>query len=526
MHAMNEEFFDKDFFNIDPLFTSRRRLTDAEIDEIIQRFVDETLNMAEAEAAMERLARAEKRVLPRLLSLIASPDPHLHQTAIVLVREMDFTKAIEPLHKLLEDPDLEDDHKMSILHALDALGGLPPDENPFVYLRDPEAMFQKTQEATLNSFQDPLELETVLQTIVAGNVAIRDNPNILPAMADIQDRRLLPLLLCLLHASDDDIVIGAIDALTVLNDASVVPILKERALYDPVPDVRYAAQEAADELDFDPAASRPTSIFDLPVAPPPLVRCLISTIDGNGGQVLVIVRQQPDGERGYLFWDVMFNDHEGIKDCFGGQSHDDEEIEAVIVDGLAEIGIETLEIGLERARAELERAYQITLEANRRLPVSYMGWQSWLQGEDDEPVEVFPLPEVTPEEQATLFEHCDDLTDLDEFESWFFDPDELHGLERRFRQLMERRTAQEAIEKLVSKAIKNVVNDKRRRLLHRRLERQAWLLAQIYEGDEIPKLVLAAAAGLSDEAGAGLEQHPLLREMMFNSFFNAIGWGL
>ena len=248
--------------------------------------------------------------------------------------------------------------------------------------------------------------------------------------------------------------------------------------------------------------------------------------DDPHGQVLVIVRQQPDGERGYLFWDVMFNDHEGIKDCFGGQSHDDEEIEAVIVDGLAEIGIETLEIGLERARAELERAYQITLEANRRLPVSYMGWQSWLQGEDDEPVEVFPLPEVTPEEQATLFEHCDDLTDLDEFESWFFDPDELHGLERRFRQLMERRTAQEAIEKLVSKAIKNVVNDKRRRLLHRRLERQAWLLAQIYEGDEIPKLVLAAAAGLSDEAGAGLEQHPLLREMMFNSFFNAIGWGL
>jgi HEAT repeat protein len=523
---MDEGFFEEDFFNLDPLFTSTRRLTNAEIDEIIQRFVDETLNVVEAEAAMERLARAEKRVLPRLLRLAASPDPHLHQTAIVLVREMDFTKAIEPLRKLLEDPDLEDDHKMSILHALDALGGLPPDENPFVYLRDPEAMFQRTQEATLNSFQDPLELETVLQTIMAGSVPIRDNPNILPAMADIQDRRLIPLLLCLLHASDDSVVIGAIDALTVLNDASVVPILKERALYDPVPDVRYAAQEAADELDFDAAASRPASIFDLPVAPPPLVRCLISTIDGNGGQVLVIVREQPDDQRGYLFWDVMFNDHEGIKDCFGGQSHDDEEIESVIVDGLAEIGIETLEISLKRAREELERAYQITLEANRRLPVSYMGWQSWLQDQDDTPAEVFPLPEITPEEQATFFEHCDDLTELDEFESWFFDPEELHGMERRFGQLMERRTAQEAIEKLISKAIKSVVDDQRRRLLRQRLERQAWLLAQIYEGDEIPKLALVAAAGLSDDATTGPEEHPLLREMMFNSFFNALGWGM
>jgi hypothetical protein len=521
---MDDYFSSEDFFEIDPLFSSERRPTEAEIDEIIGRFLAETLSVVEAEAAIERLTRAKSRVLPRLLSMAASPDPELHQTAIVLLREMELTKAINPLRELLENPDLEDEHKMSILHALDALGGLPTGENPFQYLRDPETMFRKTQEATLNSFQDPLELETVLHTITAGNMPIQDNPNILPAMASIQDRRLFPLLLCLLHADDDDIVMGAIDALVILQDPDAAPILRERANYDPSPEVRAEAGEAADHLSQETTDSRPPSIFDLPLAPPPLVRCLISTIDGNGGQVLVIVRKHSHDEDKFLFWDVMFNDHEGIKDCFGGQTHDDDEVEAFIADGLAEIGIETLEISLEQARAEVERAYQVTLEAGRRLPLSYMGWQSWLQGEDPAPVEVFPLPIITPKEQVALFERCGELTDLDEFESWFFNPEDLHGLERKFRQLIHRSNADKAIETLISKAITTIVDDRYRQLLRERLQRQAWLLAQIYEGDEIPKLAIAAASGLSETSPSRLEDHPLLREMMYNSFFNAIGW--
>jgi hypothetical protein len=49
-------------------------------------------------------------------------------------------------------------------------------------------------------------------------------------------------------------------------------------------------------------------------------------------------------------------------------------------------------------------------------------------------------------------------------------------------------------------------------------------LTQIYDGDEIPKLALAAAAGLAEDASLPLEGHPLLREMMFSSFTNALGW--
>jgi hypothetical protein len=513
----NPDLFDFDY--VDPLFSSPRRPTDAEIEEIIECFINQDLSMAEAEAAFERLSKAQKRVMPRLLEMAASPDPKLYQTATVLLAEIGIEKAAKPLHKLLEDPALEDEHKMSIMHALQALGGIPDGEDPFVYLSNPEAMLRKSKEAILSLIQNPLQLETVLQAILEGDMPGMATPQALTAMAQSQDRRVLPLFLCLLHAPDDDIVMAAIEALKALGDPTTISSLEERATYDPSPAVRQAAQEAAAHL-ASATAAQPTSIFELPVAPPALVSCRLSTVDGNGGQVLFIIRQTPDDV--YEFLDLMFNDHQGVKDCFGGQAEDVDEVEDMIADGLGEMGIELVDVSIEKARAEMERAYQTTLKAGRRLPTSYMSWKPWLQGEDPEPVEVFPLPEITPREQADLLARCDELIALEEFDSWAFNPADLQDLERKFERLAHRKNASAAtIQKLIGQGIKEIVDDEYRRLLRERLERQAWLLTQIYGEEDIPKLALAAAAGLADGATPP-EKHPLLREMMLVSLTNAL----
>jgi len=513
--------FDPDLFDfdyVDPLFSSPRRPTDAEIEEIIECFVNQDLSMAEAEAAFERLSKAKKRVMPRLLEMAASPDPKLYQTATVLLAEIGIDKAAEPLHRLLEDPALEDEHKMSILHALQALGGIPEGEDPFVYLSDPEAMLRKSREAILDLIQHPLQLETVLQAILEGDMPGMATPQALVAMAQNQDRRVLPLFLCLLHAPADDAVLAAIEALKALKEPTTIPILEERATHDPSPAVRQAAQEAAAHL-VSAAATQPISILELPVAPPPLIRCRLSTIDGNGGQVLIIIRQTPDDA--YEFLDLMFDDHQGIGDCFGGQAEDVDELEDTVADRLGDMGLDMVDVSIEMARAEIERAYQTSLKAGRRLPPSYMSWKPWLQGEDPEPVEVFPLPKIAPREQPGLLARCDELIALEEFDTWSFNPAELQGLERRFERLANRKGADEAMEKLVSQGIRKVVDDQRRRLLRERLERQAWLLTQLYGDEDIPKLVLAAAAGLADGASPP-EEHPLLREMMMVSLANAL----
>jgi HEAT repeat protein len=514
----NPDLFDFDY--VDPLFSSPRRPTDAEIEEIIECFVNQDLSMAEAEAAFERLSKAQRRVMPRLLEMAASPDPRLYQTATVLLAEIGIEKAAKPLHRLLEDPTLEDEHKMSIMHALQVLGGIPDDEDPFVYLSNPEAMLRKSQEAILNLIQNPLQLETILQAILEGDMPGMTTPQALTAMAQGRDRRVLPLFLCLLHAPADDVVIAAIEALKALREPATIASLEERAVYDPSPVVRQAAREAAAHLG-SAATAQPTSIFELPVAPPPLVSCRLSTIDGSGGQVLFIIRQTPDDI--YEFLDLMFNDHQGIKDCFGGQAEDIDEVEDMVTDRLGEMGIELVDVSIEKARAEIERAYQTTLETMHRLPPSYMSWKLWLQGEDPEPVEVFPLPEVTPREQADLLARCDELIALEEFDSWAFNPADLQELQPKFERLANRKNASAAaIQKLIVQGIRKIVDDKYRQLLRERLERQAWLLTQLYGEEDIPKLALAAAAGLADGASTPPEEHPLLREMMLVSFANTL----
>ncbi len=515
--------FDPDLFDydyVDPLFSSPRRPTDAEIEEIIECFVNQDLSMAEAEAAFERLSKAKKRVMPRLLEMAASPDPKLYQTATVLLAEIGIEKAAGSLHKLLEDPDLADEHKMSIMHALQALGGIPDGEDPFVYLNDPEAMLRKSKEAILNLIQNPLQLELVLQAILEGDMPGMATPQALTAMAQGQDRRVLPLYLCLLHAPADDMVIAAIEALEALRESSTIPILQERAAYDPSPIVRQAAQEAAAHL-ASAAAAQPTSILELPVAPPALISCRLSTIDGSGGQVLFIVRQTPDDV--YEFLDLMFNDRQGIQDCFGGQAEDADEVEDTIAERLGEMGIELVDVSIEKAREEIERAYQTTLKAGRRLPPSYMSWRSWLQGEDPEPIEVFPLPEISPQEQVDLLARCDELIVMEEFDSWAFNPVDLQELRPKFERLATRKNASAAaINKLIGQGIKKVVDDRYRHLLRQRLERQAWLLTQLYGEEDIPKLALAAAAGLADGANLPPEDHPLLREMMLVTFADTL----
>jgi len=504
---------------IDPLFSSRRRPTDIEIEEIIDRFATGGLNSLEVEAALARLALVKKRILSRLLKMVASPDPSLHQPANSLLQKLELTQAIKPLRGLLEDPSVEDDHKMSVLQTLHTLGGFAAGEDPFVYLHNPAAVIRKAQDSFLEFLQDPLQLEIMLESTLEGGASSLTQDEMLNAMAYTQDRRILPFFLCLLHAPSDGVVLGVIAALQAMQDPAIRPILEERACYDPSEQVRQAARQAAMSLSGQQKTPR-ISILELPVAPPALKRCLLSTIDGDGGQLLVVIRQSPGG-RSCVFWHVMMDDHEGIKDCFGGQAESVGAVEAMINDGMAEMGLELVEVSLQRVREELRAAYQLTLRCGRRLPTSYMAWQPWQHGDDPEPVSDFPLPELPSEEWPALLARSGELLALEEFGSWYFGHEELGGLKRKLLQTLQYDDA--TVDHLVSQGIKQIVRGTRRRRLRQRLRRQAWLLAQVYEDAEIPKLALAAAVGLDDGHGRSLVQHPLLREMMLRSLTHALG---
>jgi hypothetical protein len=491
--------------------------TDREVKAAIRRLLTTPLTQDEAEEEIEFLSMAEDKAVSQLMRFVASRDREQHRLACQILAQLDSDLAVEPLHRKLSDPKVIDDYKLDIITALMHLDGLEPDENPFEYLRDPEGAVLRSQQEFLTQLQDPLELSNFLGGDVQ-DLPIFQSPEAMQHYVETGGPSVFSLLLCLLHSPQNRVVTTAIKGLETLGLPEAVPYLEERATYDPDRQVRRVSRRVAQQLAAQVGRRGEW------LAPPdePLQACSITSIDGNGGQVLLITRQTADDRCKFL--DVMFNDHEGIKDCFGGLSPTSEEIRDVIGDGLGSMGIELVDISLERAREELGRAIQTTQEARRRLPVAFMAWRHWALGEDPDPPETFPLPEVPPTERDDLLADCDELLDLEEFNSWFFNVADLHGLDRQYRRLQRKDPDNEAAEKaLITQGVGRVVDKACRQLLRDRLRRQAWLLAQIYEDKDIPRLALVAADALEDDSLFKPEEHPLLREMMYHSFLNAVG---
>ena len=490
--------------------------TDREIENIIRRLLREPLTEDEAEEEIERLSMAEESAVPRLMHFVASRDPKQHRLACQILAALESDLAIEPLRRKLHDSQVTDDYKLDIITALIQLDGLGPDEDPFEHLHDAKGAVLRSQQEFLAQIQDPLTLNNFLDGDFEA-LPIFQSSEAMQHYVESGGPATFSLLLCLLHSPQDQVVKVAIKGLETLGLPEAVPYLEERATYDPSRKVRRAAKEAAQHLTAQVERRGEW------LAPPdePLQSCFISSIDGSGGQVLLIARQTAEGHCKLL--NVMFNDHEGIKDCYGGLSPTLHEVEEMIGSGLGTMGIELVTISLDKARDELDRALRTTRQARRRLPVSFMAWRHWALGEDPDPPEVFPLPEIPDTERDALLADCDALLDLEEFDSWFFNVPDLQGLDRRYRRLQRQDPAnEEKQEALISEGVRRVVDKARRQLLRDRLRRQAWLLAQIYQDDDIPKMTLVAADALEDDAFP-LEEHLLLRGMIQASFLNATG---
>lgn len=503
---------------------SEQDRTERELARLIDRFrsgfVDGTLTLEEVAEIVERLRAFDTAAIRRIADMLTAPDEETRYTGITLAQELGDSRLVAPLRRMLRNPDCSDEEKVLAITTLADLGA-PVDEATFRrVVSDPEAVMKRALANMLSKIEDPVQVEYLLRSQEHWTPEMQSG-YVYDILAPLADRRLSLLLNALLYSEHDEVVIAAIDAIERLKEPAYIPLLEERAAYDHSPRVRHAAENAALRLRMRVGAPESTTAL-----PPwsvcsdlPLAYCLLSTMDGSGTQVLLLSRHLPGGEMRLV--DILFNDHQGIKDCFSAIVSEEELDE--IIEGFA--GIEFVDISLERARDTVARAYQVTLEARRRPPVLFPVWRGWLEGSDTEPPEEVPLPVIEPSMRDQLLAECTGLLDLDEFEYWFFNPDEVQEFVPSYRRLLRRRQAEvgePAFEALIDRAIEAVVNERYRRLLPARLREQAWLLRQLYEDEEVELSMWALVAADAIEEGI-IVQHPLLREMMAYSLANAAG---
>lgn len=489
---------------------SKAPLSDKQIQAILDRFVQEELRIDEAEREIARLRKVKDRVTPRLLEMITAPDRKTYTAAATLLRHLKDRQAVQPLKDLLRDPRLADDNKLLIITALQELGVTVDEQTYFSSLRDPEAAMRRSFLGLLEHLEDESSLAMFVE-IIEERMPPETRVAFIEDLTEVGDQRARLLLQALLQTDDEEVILAAIEGLDRLQDTTAIPLLEELAGYGPGEKVRRAAGRVAGRLTMRASGKKEL----LKKKPPelPVHRCLLSTIDGNGTQIVIVTRQRPDG---YLkMMNTMFNDHEGIKDCMGADMMDEDSLEEML-DTMELSGISVVDVKLERCRQVLEEAHQVTLKAGRRLPPQYVAWAGFLEGEDRRDIEEVEPQEVDLAAQPERLEYCDELLELDEFESWFFNPEEWKGHRKAYRSLEQARgeDSDRRWDEAIQQGLEAIMDGEHRHLWRERLRRQAWVLAQLYEDEEVWQWAMAAAAALEDSAGVPLHEHPLLYAMM------------
>jgi hypothetical protein len=301
---------------------------DLEIEDLLALFMRPDLSLHEAEQAIARLqpgltVTREQIVDQLLASLEASEAPATdreadldagrvatYDAALVLLTYLGDETVVPRLLALLDEGSRPDGFKLkliSIIHEFD------PDIDPedlLGHLRNPYKAVQESHREHLRRLRSPLELGLWLDAM-AEEMPPDARASFARSSADVADPAAVPVLICLCYDEDPDVALTAMDAVERYKDARALPALEELAERHPNEAVRREARKTADRLRIRAALAPQTK----PLAPPPLLLCFLTTIDGDGSQIALLVRENVPGTLRVA--QTAFTDEIGIERCLG-----------------------------------------------------------------------------------------------------------------------------------------------------------------------------------------------------------------
>ena len=275
---------------------------------------------------------------------------------------------------------------------------------------------------------------------------------------------------------------------------------------------REEASAAARRMRFQILRPESASVNSTDLLPPDLETLRLSSVDGDGSQLLALTRRWDSDH--YLIIVVYWNDSDGIRDIMGVFERLSPEIGDQPLEELMQLPM--VDIDLPAARGALAAALEMGIAQGRKMPPHYEIWEPYFHDRfppsADEHVAAIELDDGPFARRHDLALKSSQLLDHPAFASWLADPEpivESIGLQflAEKRAIPESRYAQLARE---------LFDSEMRALLRGRLRRQAWLLGQQHEG-ALRDIALAAAAELAESSPQPPDTHPLLRGMIDRS---------
>lgn len=323
------------------------------------------------------------------------------------------------------------------------------------------------------------------------------------------------LLQAVLHIDDPETQRLTLGELVRLRESVAAGAIERLARTARDPAIRAEALAAIQRLRIRPVD------YHKPEQPrplPPVEKVLMSMIDGDGGQAIIVVRRS--GEGAYMLADVFHNDHWGIKSAFGTTRGTQDRVED-IVSGLQDVGIAQVKADLPAARGVLAVAVEVNRLSGHPIPPVYELWEPLLHDVYPPPAEE---PATVPELDDAAYTGRNDLVllsaklaDHEFFTTWPFHP--MRTLAAM--AIAPAPSAGRLTNRHYRPLIEHLVDAEVCAALCHRLRRQAWLLDRA--GDVTARdLALAVAAQLGGCSGDELAKQPFLRTLVQRSVDRAL----
>jgi hypothetical protein len=244
-----------------------------------------------------------------------------------------------------------------------------------------------------------------------------------------------------------------------------------------------------------------------------LDRALLSLVDGDGGQVIIVVRDWGTGA--FSFVDLFHNDHYGLKGVFGASRATPEKVEDLF-QGLEEVDLDLVEVDLATARGVVERAIGVNATSGNRIPPNFELWEPLLHDSyppaGSEPLADAELDDAPYAGRRDLVNAGRELIAHPWFESWGFDTARTSAVMAG----VPRPTGRRLTDRQYRPLIETLADPPTLAVLRKRLRRQAWLLDR--DGEEwLRDVALATATDLANAAPPALAKQPFLRALVDSS---------
>jgi hypothetical protein len=512
--------------NIDSILLAMSRRTDIDADTLSHYF--DRLDEEWTDGARDKV-----------LHLLRTNDLTAHSAAVLILSELATDFDLEELEDFVADPTVGDLAKLTLAPVLNELGSEMADEGIIDYLNDPEAAMLQMQMRLLDLMgQSELGVESVLEDVLT--MPMDRRLSFINWLGGSQDPRATKLLLPLLENQSSKIVTATIDALEQLGAVAAyqaIPALNYLLTNTSNRQLKQNARAALGRLTMYLTPDQEEAAMEQPLQKQELLHeARVSFIDGSGTQMVLLAWRRSDGLLKSV--NVLNQDTWGIKDCYGT---DEMEVESwsELVESMEEQGFGSYLVSLDYCRALIADARAINKRTRHKLPVAYAIWRPLIEDNEsssnhDSTAKTMLEPSVFTTDLSQLAKRGDELLDLQEFESWTFEPFESirpyinsyieasgAGTVNSHRVRKRRGGLKANQETIVSDVLEKVVDDKWRLLYESRLRRQGALFQYVGRKDDA-LLASAVAAALHPDSGLAPHEQPFLRTFMHRSLSNGL----